>query len=100
MERKGERMKTEKVNGHRIKCYDNGGKSCDRYTVVYLDEPYQYCSGDTGYCCLGMSEHPSHPQGFGQHCSCQVGKHLGKRILFKDLPPDCQDLVYGETALI
>jgi hypothetical protein len=52
-----------------------------------------------------MSSNPFHPQGFGQHgatrsgpCDfppCRLGKrnHLGKRIRFEDLPPDCQRLV-------
>jgi hypothetical protein len=88
-------MKNEKVNGHRIKCYDNGGRTMDRYSVVYMDSPE-----DNGFMGIGMSEHPSNPQGFGQHGTFVCGKHLGKRIAFKDLPPDCQDLVYGETALI
>lgn len=32
-------MKTEKVINQSIACYDNGGKTADRYTVVYLDQP-------------------------------------------------------------
>ena len=82
-------MKTEMVNGKRIKCYDNGGRSCDRYTVAYLDWDM-----DRGlYSGVGMSALPFNPQGFGQHCTMKLGRHLGKRIMFKDLPPDCQKLV-------
>ncbi len=79
----------------RIKCYDNGGKTFDRYTVVYLDEPESYRNpqGKTLYEARGMSEHPFHPQGFGQACTAAPGKHLGKLIQFSDLPPDCQKLV-------
>jgi hypothetical protein len=52
-----------------------------------------------------MNAAPFHPQGFGQHGEsdrgpvdfppCRLGRrnHLGKRILFADLPPDCQRLV-------
>jgi len=77
-------------------------------TVVGLDKRryYQY---------IGMSAHPSHPQGFGQHESkpyiidAQGGKwppkvgqsnHLGKRIVFGDLPPDCQAMVLADYKAI
>lgn len=73
-----------------IRCYDNGGKTMDRYTVIYMDQPeYKHKT----YACVGMSEHPFHPQGFGQHLTAMVGRHLGKRIKFEELPEDCQKLV-------
>ena len=73
-----------------IRIYDNGGASFDRYTVVFMNEP-EYQPGT--FMALGMSEHPFHPQGFGQHCAAMPGRHLGKRIKFEDLPEDCQKLV-------
>jgi len=77
-----------------IRCYDNG-KTFDRYTVVYMDCPEkQYKT----YMCVGMSEHPFNPQGFGQHGSAMVGRHLGKRIKFEELPVDCQKLVKQDLA--
>lgn len=68
---------------------DNGGKTMDRYTVVYD------IIGDSrgNYECVGMNHEPFHPQGFGQHGTATPGRHLGKKIGFKDLPPDCQKLV-------
>ena len=74
----------------KVRCYDNGGKTFDRYTVVFMDLP-EYQPGT--YAAVGMSEHPFDPQGFGQHCSAMPGKHLGKRIKLEDLPVDCQKLV-------
>jgi hypothetical protein len=68
---------------------DNGGETFDRYTVVYD----QIGDSQGNYEAVGMSEHPFHPQGFGQHCTAMTGKHLGKRIKFSDLPKDCQKLV-------
>jgi hypothetical protein len=94
-----------------VRCYDNGGKTVDRYTVVFAGRhaaariyrvfPY-----------LGMSSQPFHPQGFGQHGEtrdkpCDVDRwgfppamgrtgHLGKRIPFADLPDDCRKLVMGD----
>jgi hypothetical protein len=84
-----------------IQIYDNEGKTFDRYTVVYMDEPEDH---QGLLACVGMSEHPFHPQGFGMHSSASPGLHLGKRISFRDLPPDCQrivlrDLDTGKTAL-
>ena len=87
-----------------IRCYDNGGESFDRYTVLYTK-----INGYHAY--VGMSEMPFHPQGFGQHgehdCAIDaidgvwppaVGRknHLGTRITFADLPTDCQKLVMND----
>ncbi len=68
---------------------DNGGKTMDRYTVVYDT------IGDSkgNYDAVGMSSEPFHPQGIGQHSTAMPGKHLGKKIKFADLPKDCQRLV-------
>lgn len=91
--------------------YDNGGTEAkggtiDRYTAVYLRPLTDQKTGRPiawGY--VGMNAAPFHPQGFGQHGEsdrgpvdfppCRLGRrnHLGKRILFADLPPDCQRLV-------
>jgi hypothetical protein len=88
-----------------VAIYDNGGKTADRYTVVYT--PYPYPHGDYpntyvgkpvfGYVC--MSGAPFHPQGV-----CQHGESIGRRptggwdgcrkvIRFEDLPADCQEVV-------
>jgi hypothetical protein len=75
--------------------WDNKGASFDQYTVCYDEtEVTSMVDGpaDTLFC-VGMSEHPFHPQGFGQHSSAIPGEHLGKRIKFTDLPEDCQKLI-------
>jgi len=73
-----------------VRIYDNGGKTFDRYTAVYLDSP----EGTPGmYECVGMSTYPFHPQGFGCHSSAMPGRHLGRRITREQLPPDCQQLL-------
>jgi hypothetical protein len=95
-----------------IRCYDNGGVdnggSIDRYTVVYTGN---YRRGKGWFQYVGMSESPFHPQGFGQHgenpTQIDVNKwgfapamgrknHLGRRIPFTQLPPDCQKLVLSD----
>lgn len=75
-----------------VRIYDNGGKTFDRYTAVYLDQP----ENRGLYAARGMSEYPFHPMGFGQYCAAMLGRHLGKRITFEDLPPDCQRLVLDD----
>lgn len=77
-----------------IRVYDNGGKSGDRYTVVYTRTGHL---GTSFY--VGMSSNPFHPQGIGQHGESRFPidrptySHLGKRITFEALPPDCKKLV-------
>ena len=81
----------------KIRCYDNGGKTVDRYTVVYMDQPE---NKHNTFACVGMNAHPFSPQGFGQHCTATPGRHLGKRIKFKELPTDCQKLVLQDIEEI
>lgn len=74
-----------------LRCYDNGGKTFDRYTVVpprWATEERENPHGT--FNAIGASEHPFHPQGFGQNCSAMPGKHLGKRVKWADLPTDVQ----------
>jgi len=77
-----------------LRIYDNGGKTIDRYTAVYMNQR----EGKRLYSALGMSKHPFHPQGFGQHCTAMPGRHLGKRIGLHDLPPDCRQAVLSDIA--
>lgn len=94
-----------------IRVYDNGGESADRYTVAYTRrsnkiDPKGY---DRTYDYRGMSAHPCDPQGVGMWGETRhypvdsprgtwppaIGRkcHLGTRIPFEALPPDCQKLV-------
>lgn len=81
-----------------IRCFDNGGKTWDRYTVVFT---HAHSFGLKGYTVgVGMSQNPFHPQGFGQHFEYRNtdynGRSGGKRISFEELPVDCQRLVIGD----
>lgn len=91
-----------------VRCYDNGGETCDRYTVVYSQQKDGVCRG------ISMSARPFHPQGVGQHFEYdkadlwRMGQqwgidrpkysHLGKKIKFTDLPTDCQRAVLQDYA--
>lgn len=81
-----------------VRCYDNGGKTFDRYTVVFTGRYTHKTNRAFWY--VGMSANPLHPQGFGQHgdtefqpCDRPTYSHLGKKIKFQDLPEDCKKLV-------
>lgn len=91
-----------------IRCYDNGDRSCDRYTVVYGGRSYRY-PGIPGrwHLVVGMSGAPFHPQGVCLHDEYDhmidaphgwppaIGRkcHLGVRIPFTALPADCRRVV-------
>ncbi len=71
-----------------IAVYDNGGETPDRYTV-YINEDWNE-SGSLKEC-LAMSDNPTHPQGFSQFCSGELGRHNGKLIKFSELPEHIQE---------
>ena len=85
-----------------VRCYDNGGKSFDRYTIVFTGN---FKGRD---CCLYLSasENPFHPQGFGQHGDSNTiidkptYSHLGKKVKFKDLPKNAQTFVINDYKSI
>ncbi|MBN2286047.1 MAG: hypothetical protein JXI43_06340 [Tissierellales bacterium] len=92
------------------KAYDNGGKTVDRYTVTFeiynevtgkwdvyswgtnTDAPEGHPDYKKIYC-LGMSEKPFNPRGFGQSGSCVEGRHLGKRIKYSELPEEVKKCI-------
>jgi hypothetical protein len=96
-----ERFMPNDVPRH-IRAYDNGGKTFDRYTVVYTGN-YR---GRNGCDYVGMSSNPFHPQGFCIHgwnetvIDYPKYSHLGRKIKFKDLPEDCQRLVIRDYTEI
>lgn len=86
-------MKMETILGHPIKCYDDG-KGADHFTIVFLDLPEgRFNRGKPLFAAIGCSALPFHPQGFGQHCTAMVGRHLGKRVRFSSLPVDVRKFV-------
>lgn len=82
-----------------VRIYDNGGKSFDRFTAVFMNAPGAAYNINTGrtrpncYEALGFSEMPFNPLGFGCHTTATPGRHLGKRISFDALNKDCQQFI-------
>ena len=93
-------MSNRKAKDYRalVRCYDNGGSSFDRYTILpprnagpdywHNRRPPDRFNGV--WAAIGASESPFHPQGFGQHVAAMAGPHLGKRIAWDALPRDVQ----------
>lgn len=78
-----------------VRCYDNGGETLDRYTVVFTGRYTHNTGGYFWY--LGMSQNPYY--GIGSHgdSKTQIDRptysHLGKKIKFDLLTPECKQLV-------
>lgn len=75
------------VNVNDVLYFDNDD-TFDRYTAVFplSDGVWPY---------FAMSTDPFHPCGFGQHGELTQlpGEHLGKRIMFTELPVNCQNAI-------
>lgn len=74
-------------------CYDNDGRTADRYTVIYRDQAY--CD-DGSFECIGMCATPFLPNGISMHGLAVPGSHIGKEIDFNELPADCQKKVLND----
>jgi hypothetical protein len=82
----------ERGGGMKIKVYDNGGKTFDRYTVVIERKTKGALDKDM----YGMSFNPNSPQGFNQYegpvgsgwTARQLAKQLGKRLKWSDVPEE------------
>ena len=72
--------------------YDNGGKSFDRITIIFNDQKRKTKDGIL-YEAIGSSETGS---GFYQHTEAMKGRHLGKKIQFKDLSIELQNRILIE----
>jgi hypothetical protein len=78
-----------------INVYDNKGETADRYTAVI---PFDASAEFNGSKCVyfGFNESPAHPMGIGMSGEAREfidkpsWKHLGKRILFSELPEKAQ----------
>jgi len=77
-----------------IRIYDKGGKTFERYTVVFMDRPHGH---GKFFEALRMSERPYHANELAQHCTAMTGRRSGIRIDFEDLPADCQRFVLSVT---
>jgi hypothetical protein len=71
--------------------YNNGGKSIDRYTVVFNEKSVEG-EGNVG---LRLSDNPLSPQGISEWCNVTSEDKLGKGIEWEDLPEDVREQIIG-----
>ena len=70
--------------------YDFGDSVLDRYTVV-IDNYFKIPKSRVRvYDCISASENGA---GVFTWCSCQLGKHLGKKIKLEDLSIELQNMI-------
>ena len=62
-------MNTKSI-GNKIVVFDNGGETCDRYTII------EKATGEM----IGSSERPFNPQGFGQYCGNVAWDYFTKTV--------------------
>jgi len=82
-----------------LACYDNGGKTADRYTVLFGGSLYDDSMGrNASY--LGMSDAPTHPQGFSQWSEMPAANRdaCGKHIRWLDLPEHIRNHVVARAT--
>jgi len=88
---KGNKMTIMERYGTQLRIYDNGGRSCDRYTIIPPRwAPHHYRETCRHWQALASDADPFHPQGFGQHVTAVPGPHLGRRIRWDELPRKVQ----------
>ena len=82
-----------------LACYDNGGKTCDRYTVLFGGSQWEPGMGRTVFY-LGMSGAPTHPQGFSQWGEMPAYNRAacGRHIAWLDLPENIRSHVVARAT--
>lgn len=78
-----------------LACYDNGGKSCDRYTIMF-GSFWKDHKGGYQIDAYAASENPYNPHGVGLTVSVPAyvdRKCLGKKLKWSELPEPVQRAV-------
>lgn len=88
---------------------DNQGKTFDRFTAYYLSQIITRSDGVKYLPYRGMSEHPSHPQGFGQYGELELkndfdfndllcNKECGLVVELESLPVDVKKCIENDLT--
>lgn len=88
----------------KVRVYDNGGDTLDRYTIVFSGT-YRKNPRD-GFLALGSDGNPFHPMGVGYPIWSDTMidrprySHLGKKVRFEDLSVDLKKYVLNEYKFL
>lgn len=83
-----------------LACYDNGGRTCDRYTVIIGGSLYRDDLADQRKAeCLCLSAHPGHPQGVSMWGEVWCGERtcLGRHVAWQALPENVREHVVARV---
>ena len=86
------------LHGKRLDIWDNEGASIDRFTVVFSGKTPRKSQGMLYRPCISMSERPDSSTGVFMHGECVNDVHLGKKIMFADLPKACKQAIIMEVT--
>lgn len=87
-----------------VHCYDNGGKTADRYTIVFTGRYTHKTGGAHWY--VGSSGAPTHPQGVYMRGESPTPvdypryAHLGKKVTFASLPAAVRQCVLQDYTYL
>ncbi len=81
-----------------LSVWDSGEKFADRYSVVFkgyqqIPAPHSHKLVDMREI-LGLSDNPTHPQGFSQFSNGFEGPHLGSKISWMQLPSQVREHIF------
>ena len=87
-----------------LDCFDNKGKTCDRYTVIFGKEFMNTSGREHWLATLDMSGAPTHPQGvsmWGEYKAHEIANYRYKcghdRVRWLDLPEHIREHVIARV---
>lgn len=84
----------DEVCGQKLRVFDNGGKTLDRFTIVFMRQRPRYDRGALLRPAIGASMDAE----YCEHVEAMCGRHLGQRRKFDTLPGWLQAQVRAELA--
>jgi hypothetical protein len=97
--RRSSKRWTEQAPEYVLACYDNKGKTCDRYIILFGGSFYDEEMGrNVQY--LAMSGEPSHPQGVSMWGEMPAYNRAacGKHVRWLDLPENIRNHVVARAS--